>query len=428
MSRICSPLTTDANGYLVPTTPIDPSTAEQITVNGWRAFESKAEDRVWDNTKHEMWLMPNSRGLKYLGTGAYNQVGHALNDPRIKGIVYTANWKDLEPTLNGYTMTSIDSAATTGVNSLLYALDLAHSLGKKLVLRIWWKSYTGYSATPNTATVSVPPYLLNDSQYGGSTAGAYGVKVVYVGTTASGWGAAINRTAVFNRITALFDAIANSVVVGTHALLGTNGKIGMHPAFSGFCFDESTFGWVSNNTEPDDLTFTDFKTINRNLYTAQLNAWATVNTARQAAGLPKVDQIAVFNYLDTVGSLAQAITDTVVEHDYITDTIGMTPGWSDVDRDDMKAYLGQPAFYKTMNDLLPANSTVKGLVHIDGRTATNGGNATFATDNTSYQLLNVQEALRIAGGRPCRIAVVCEGYNTGSWLALESAMTTLGVA
>lgn len=56
------------------------------------------------------------------------------------------------------------------------------------------------------------------------------------------------------------------------------------------------------------------------------------------------------------------------------------------------------------------------------------GNAVFATDNTTYQLLNVQEVLRISGGRPCRIAVVCEGTTVGSRVALESAMTTLGVS
>lgn len=186
-TRIVTLTTTSAEGY-TKVEGYDATDVESVTVNGYRAFIDSPSDCIWDNARHEAWLMLNSKDSKYIGTGTWNAVGRGLRDSRIKGVVYTMNWKALESALNTYTTTSTDTTAGTAGNPLLYVLDYMHSIGKKVILRIWWKSYTGYTAIPNPATVAVPTYILNDPTYGGSSAGAYGVKSVNTGGSPVGWG------------------------------------------------------------------------------------------------------------------------------------------------------------------------------------------------------------------------------------------------
>lgn len=181
------------------------------------------------------------------------------------GVIYKMRWRDFEPsTLGVYTPSALDTAVS-------YTL----AQGKKLILRLWWKSYTDANDPP--LNPPLPAYIVSDHATYGGVAGVGGLRKVYTLPTWAGWGAMLEQPAVRDRFYALIDYIT--------------ARYGSSVAFSGMGPDESV--WGASYPLPAELTTQNVIDVNKEML------------LRMKQGLP-ADKVVVqwANYIDS-GSISQ---------------------------------------------------------------------------------------------------------------------------
>lgn len=173
------------------------------------------------------------------------------------GVVYKIRWKDIESSLGVYSAANLDAA-----------VSYVAARGKKLILRLWWKSYTDANDPP--LAPPIPNYIVSDHTTYGGVSGSGGMRKVYTLPTWAGWGAMLENAAVYARFTALIDWIGS--------------RYGSDVAFEGIGPDESI--WGASFPLPAGLTTQNVIDTNK----------ALLQRMQQAAPEKEVFQFA--NYLD----------------------------------------------------------------------------------------------------------------------------------
>jgi hypothetical protein len=164
---------------------------------------------------HENWMMPDSYNVN-LDTPYYRQCVADTD-----GILYTAHWRNMESEFGVYNFTTI-----------LNALNYAAVNGKKMIVRLFYKTYSSAQAKP------LPNYILNDPLvYGGSTTEG-GLRMNHF----NGWTPRFDNRNVMDRFKALITAMSV--------------EIGSHPTLQGVAPDESawSFGGLWGTSTTTGLT------------------------------------------------------------------------------------------------------------------------------------------------------------------------------
>lgn len=210
--------------------------------NRWLCYEPNDNLR---RAGHEHWI-------KYPYSSALNALTHVdiasyLEDPRIGGIVYLPRWRLLETSLGVYDFTKV-----------IAALDRCQALGKRMVIRVVCKVYSGnitdpVGAIPLAANLAIPDYIPADAGTYGGSAFRGGIYPVYIGGTGVGWGAQFETAAVMARWKALVTAAGFA--------------FGSHPAFAGWTGpDESTRSAWNGSSLPAGVSFATVSAANREIY------------------------------------------------------------------------------------------------------------------------------------------------------------------
>lgn len=243
--------------------------------NRWLCYAAEENRR---NRGHEHWIKApyNNASLTHSDSASY------LEDSRINGCVWLGTWRAMEPTQGGYNFTA-----------MLAALDRCAALGKKMIVRVVAKVYTGNiadseSAIPLPANLAVPDYIPSDASTYGGTNNRGGIHPVYLSGNGVGWGAQFENAAVMARWKALVTAA--KAVIGSHA------------AFAGWIGpDESTRSAYNGSGLPNGVTFATVSAANREIYQHDAltfgvsNAWPCIN------------------YIDSTASLATANDAVIAE-------------------------------------------------------------------------------------------------------------------
>lgn len=149
-------------------------------------------------------------------SNAYYSVGL---DDEFEGVIWPFRWSNLEPSQGVYNFTNLDKS-----------LNYAASRGKKLIPRLYIKSYNDANEVPTDPIA--PAYVLTDNATYGGQSGQGGLLKGYAYTSGTpvwvGWTVNIMTPAVLGRVQALISAVASRVMA--------------HPAGEGFCFDEFVLG------------------------------------------------------------------------------------------------------------------------------------------------------------------------------------------
>ena len=139
-------------GILSPNGGFPSGSKESVCIGpGYVIYPSTSETR---KSNHQHWMLPDSFGA----TLSNDYYANCLADTR--GVVYQIRWGDYETTQGNYTWTTLTNA-----------LDYCASNNKKLIVRIYWKTYTDANDPPTIK--SVPDYIKNDITTYGGTYGSY---------------------------------------------------------------------------------------------------------------------------------------------------------------------------------------------------------------------------------------------------------------
>jgi hypothetical protein len=153
---------------------------------------------------HENWMLPEGYNAN-LNSSYYRQCVMDTD-----GILYTIHWRDLESEAGVYNFSAVMSA-----------LNFAATNGKKMIIRVFYKSYSGTQPKP------IPSYMLNDEiTYGGSPSQGGLRPNAFGGHTPR-----FEHPAVMERFKALITSMAD--------------KFGNHPALQGMGPDESAWSYGS---------------------------------------------------------------------------------------------------------------------------------------------------------------------------------------
>lgn len=223
------------------------------------------------NLGHQHWIKApySNASLAHADSASY------LEDSRISGCVWTCTWRAMEPTQGTYSFAA-----------MLAALDRCASLGKRMIVRVFAKVYTGNitdsdAAIPLAVNLAVPDYIPSDSATYGGAANRGGIYPVYLSGVGVGWGAHLDRAAVLERWKALVTA--------------AKAAIGAHAAFAGWIGpDESSRSAYNGSGFPDGITFATVSATNRAIY------------QHDAATFGAANCWPCLNYIDSTASLAAA--------------------------------------------------------------------------------------------------------------------------
>lgn len=310
--------------------PQDNTTALYLGANFSNRFLCYTESDARRRTEHEHWIMAPYRDSWVLHP---TEVDPYLTSDQIRGIVWTATWRALEPTEGGYDWTQ-----------LIRTLDRCQELGKRAIIRVFAKTYSGgfsdpAGAIPSSGNLPVPDYIpSNPATYGGA---AYrgGIYPVYLGGSPVGWGALFERAAVMMRWKALVTAAAAA--------------IGNHPAFAGWIGpDESTRSAWNGSGLPAEISFATVSAANREIYQHDIATWGSGKC------WPCI------NYIDNLATPAVANDQTIAEQVWAAQQ-GANIAYSDTFPmpETANAFM-QPVYWSDIRASMVAGRQI--LVHIDG--------------------------------------------------------------
>lgn len=151
---------------------------------------------------HENWMMPDATNVP-LSAAYYAQ---CVTDT--DGVLYPVSWLNMEIVEGIYNFSTI-----------INALDYVHARGKKLIARVFYKSYSGAAAKP------LPAYILNDEA-------TYGGAVNSGGLCTNAFGGYTPRFDNVN-VMARFKALITAMAIEIHS----------HPALRGVGPDESAWSF-----------------------------------------------------------------------------------------------------------------------------------------------------------------------------------------
>ena len=153
---------------------------------------------------HENWMLSEGYNVN-LNISYYRQCVMDTD-----GILYTVHWRDLESEAGVYNFSAVTSA-----------LNFAAANGKKMIIRVFYKSYSGTQAKP------IPSYIVNDEVTYGGLPSQGGLRL----NAMSGHTPRFDHPAVMERFKALVAAMADA--------------FGDHPALQGMAPDESAWSFGS---------------------------------------------------------------------------------------------------------------------------------------------------------------------------------------
>lgn len=347
----------------------------------WLVYERGDNQRP---TGHQHWLFAPFEDASLTANA---DVKSYIEDPRISGVVYRTNWRSLEPSFGVYNFD--DGGSFT--SNIVSALDRCQVLGKKLIVRVLAKVYTGNitdsaGAIPLPANLAVPDYIPSDSATYGGTSFRGGIYPVYLGGSGVGWGAQFENANVMARWKAL--------VTAAYA------RFGKHPAFAGWIGpDESTRSAYNGSGYPAGISFATTRDANREIYLHDRTTW----------GADKCWP--VINYIEG-GTVDEQIAEQV-----LAATNGMNVAYSDTFRMPEQATTTmQPVYWNNIKTSLATERKV--LVHVDGLSmgANDSGLAKRMIDNArqTYRL-----GASITAWYPFGVSV---GGDPAYWAAIQAAI------
>lgn len=285
-----------------------------------------------DNQKragHENWILAPYRSSNVLSS----DVLPYLENEQISGIVWTVLWRTLEPTEGSYSWTLLDSL-----------LSKCQELGKKCIVRVFAKTYSGgfsdpAGAIPVAGNMAVPDYIASDNATYGGAAFRGGIYPVYLSGSPVGWGAQFENTAVLNRWKALVSA--------------ARARIGGNEAFHGWIGpDESTRSAWTGSALPSGISFATVSAANREIYEHDLSEFGA------AKCWPCI------NYIDNTATPATANDQTIAEQVWAAQQ-GLNVAYSDTFPmpDTANAFM-QPVYWSDVRASMASGRKI--LVHVDG--------------------------------------------------------------
>jgi len=293
--------------------------------NRWLSYSLADNIRA---SGHENWIKSpyNNSSLTHADSAAF------FEDSRIRGVVWTVQWRTLETSLGVYSFTSA-----------LAALNRAAALGKKVIVRVVAKTYSGNildsdAAIPLAANLGVPNYIPSDSGTYGGTSNRGGLYPVYLGGVGVGWGAQFETAAVRDRWTALVTA--------------AQAAIGSHAAFAGWIGpDESARSSYNGASLATGHSFETVSTANRDIYAHDI---ATFGVSRCWPCI---------NYVDSEKSLATANNDTIAEQTW-TAQQGVNIAHSDTyPMPETASVFMQPVYWSNVRSSMTSGRKI--LTHVD---------------------------------------------------------------
>jgi len=312
------------NGSLSPSTPLEVNS--EISVCNGQYFLSYAWKDSQRPSGHQHWMLAPFKTASLLNS----EIAPIIEDARISGVIWTMDWRQAETSFGIYNFTS-----------LINQLNRCSVLGKKLILRMFCKTYSGSFTDPVGAlptTLAIPDYIpLNHSTYGG-TAFRGGIYPVYLSGTAVGWGPMLENDAVRSRWRLMVEAIKSAV--------------GNHPAFAGFIGpDESARSAWTGSALPVGMTSSSVIAANKDMW------------SHAAAHFGYDKTWPVVNYIDGTESTSINIQNVIDTQSWVSAS-GMNVALSDTYLVPSKVtQFLQPVYYSTpRKDMSPGRKT---LVHID---------------------------------------------------------------
>lgn len=214
------------------------------------------------------------------------------------GVIFKARWVDLETSQGVYNTSRLDAA-----------VDYCAARGKRLILRLWFKSYTDANDPP--LSPPIPAYIVSAPATYGGASGSGGMRKSYTYPTWAGWAAMLDNSAVRDRMYALIDYIGNRYKGAS--------------AFFGWGLDESQ--WGAAYPLPAELT------------TATVAATNIALHERMASAAPGKLVIQFANFLDS------GTVDNVLDHVEDGKGRGWAVGVTDVFSVPTRAVSMQPSYY-----------------------------------------------------------------------------------
>lgn len=304
---------------------------------------------------HQHWMMPDSMNAK-LDADYYRQ---CVLDT--EGIVYVISWLNMETGEGAYNFSTVTNA-----------LNYAKSLGRKVILRVFYKSYASSHAKP------LPAYILNNHTTYGGLPGSGGL----LPNSFGGYTPRLHNVALMNRFKALVTAMA--------------AEVGSHPALQGVCIDEGTWSLTTwSGTWPvPGLTGQDL-----------INCFETINTHFRACFPDKEVYVFINFFEDISAAKTRSILQSYVARGYL-------PAITDTKR--------RPENNNSIQDvdpLYPMNA--KTLMGVDYM-------STGANDSglTERMIQNSMENARMGAG--ITAWYTRGGANSSYWSAVRSAIAATG--
>lgn len=308
--------------------PADNVTALYLGSNFSNRFLCYSESDSRRRPGHEHWILAPYRNSYVL----HADVDPYLTSEQIAGIVWTVTWRTLEPTQGNYDWTLLN-----------HALNRCQALGKRCIVRVFAKTYSGgfsdpAGAIPAAGNLAVPDYIASDNATYGGAAYRGGIYPVYLSGSAVGWGAMFERAAVMARWKALVTA--------------AKANIGGHPAFAGWIGpDESTRSAWNGSSLPAEISFATVAAANREIYAHDIATFG-------------VDRCwPCINYIDNTATPATANDQTIAEQAWAAQQ-GCNVAYSDTFPmpETANAFM-QPVYWSDIRASMAPGRQI--LVHVD---------------------------------------------------------------
>jgi len=369
---------TTVGGVLRPTATF-PDEMECCIFNGQQYLCYSNADRFRE-AGHEHWMMAPFKNASLLNA----EVAPVIEDARISGVVWTTDWRTLETSMGTYNFTS-----------MLTQLARCQALGKRMIVRVLAKTYSGAYTDPggaNPTTLALPDYIVDDHATYGGSANRGGIYKVYLSGSPVGWGAHFETEAVRTRWKALVSA-AEIAIDGASAFAGWAGP------------DESTRSAWTGSGLPAGITQAAVIASNQDLWAHDAETF----------GASKVWP--VVNYVDSLESIT-ASNQAAIDLQAWCATQGMNVALSDVYLvpGSVTQFL-QPVYFSTPRSDLAAGG--KHLVHIDllslGANDAGLGQRMIDLARQSYRLVG-------AGITAWNPYVASAGGSAAYWTAMQAAI------
>lgn len=369
---------TTVGGVLRPASTF-PDEMECCIFNGQQYLCYSNADR-FRKAGHEHWMMAPFKNASLLNA----EVAPVIEDARISGIVWTTDWRTLETSLGVYSF-----------SSMLTQLNRCLALGKRMIVRVIAKTYSGAYTDPGAANptpLALPDYIVNDNATYGGAQYRGGIYKVYLSGSPVGWGAQFEADAVRTRWKALVSAAATA--------------IGSHAAFAGWIGpDESARSSWTGSALPTGITQAAVIAANQDIWANDAVLFGTAKVWPNINYIDSTETIAASNQatIDLQAWCAAQSMNIALSDTYLV------PG-------SVTQYL-QPVYFSTPRADLAAER--KHLVHIDllslGANDAGLGQRMIDLARQSYRLVG-------AGITAWNPYVASAGGNAAYWTAMQAAI------